>query len=510
MTEQSRESERGNEPASGRNADSAPDQQTPPTPEAVSPEKQKANRRRKILLGAAGAVVLSGVLAVGIPWVVEAFNTVSTDDAYVNGHVTFVAARVRGQVARVLVDDNNRVHRGDLLVELDKEPYQTAVAVKRAAVDTAKTDLQMATAAVRGIEAEARSRRWKLQHAMEDVANQIAELQTRVAGVDKSKAALTLAELEFERARQLVASNNIPRSEFDRRQATLVTARAELVQALADVNQTRVSLGLKALPLESPDLGKVPDDLDQTFSAVREAQQALIQSAAQLGVLHSYYQRPKAMLEEFEQSGSGDVDRTLDRLAAEAPAVKQAEAKLEAAKRDLAQAELDLRYCDIVAEIDGVVTRRNVNPGNNVQVGQALMAVRSLDEIWVDANFKETQLSDLRIGQPVDLNVDMYGGRQTFKGRIAGFTMGTGSTLALLPAQNATGNFVKVVQRLPVRIELVGYDAEKSPLFIGTSVVPVVHIYEPPTGPDAGKFLQARAPNRPAAASAASAAGTGK
>jgi membrane fusion protein, multidrug efflux system len=211
---------------------------------------------------------------------------------------------------------------------------------------------------------------------------------------------------------------------------------------------------------------------------------------------------PRAMIAEFEKSDSGDIDRTFARLAAQAPAVKQAEAKLEAAKRDLAQAELDLRYCDIVAEIDGVITRRNVNPGNNVQVGQALMAIRSLDEIWVDANFKETQLRDLRIGQPVDLNVDMYGSRQAFKGRIAGFTMGTGSTLALLPAQNATGNFVKVVQRLPVRIELVGYDAEKSPLFVGTSVVPEVYINEPATGPHAGQFLQAYLPRSPAAAGA--------
>jgi len=510
MTEQSRETtERGNEPASGRNADSGPSQ-TPPTSEAVPPEKQKAARRRKMLLGAVGAAGLVAVLAVGIPWILNALNTVSTDDAYVNSHVTFVAARVRGQVARVLVDDNNRVRRGDLLVELDKEPYQTAVAIKRAAVDTAKADLLAATATVHSIEAEARSRYWKLKHAMEDVADQIAVLRARVAGVEKNKAALTLAELDFERARQLVASNTIPRSEFDRRQATLVTARAELVQALADVNQTRVSLGLKTLPLESKDLGQVPPDLDQTFSAVREAQAALIESAAQLGVLHSYNQTPREMMGEFEKSNSGDIDRTLAQLAADAPAVKQADARLEAAKRDLAQAELDLRYCDIVAEIDGVITRRNVNPGNNVQAGQALMAIRSLDEIWVDANFKETQLRDLRIGQPVDLNVDMYGSRQTFKGRISGFTMGTGSTLALLPAQNATGNFVKVVQRLPVRIDLVGYDAEKRPLFIGTSVVPVVHINEPATGPNAGKFLQARVPDRPAAGSSARASDTGK
>src|SRR5262249_40617129 len=150
-------------------------------------------------LAGAGTVIAAAVLAIGIPWTIKALNTVSTDDAYVNGHVTFVAPRVRGQVARVLIDDNNRVRRGDVLVELDKEPYQTAVAVKSAAVDTAKADLQAAIATVRGIEAEARSRRWNLQHAMEDVANKTAELHTRVAGVDKSKAALALAELEFER-----------------------------------------------------------------------------------------------------------------------------------------------------------------------------------------------------------------------------------------------------------------------------------------------------------------------
>ena len=505
----------GSEPSPAPPADAAPGPDTPANSEAAPQQSPGATRRRKLLIGGAGGLVLLAGLAFGIPSIVEAFNTVSTDDAFVNGHVTFVAARVRGQVARVLVDDNNRVHRGDLLVELDKEPYRTAVAVKTAAVETAKADLLAASATVRGIEAEARSRRWKLQHAMEDVANRIAELHTRVAGVDKSKAALTLAELEFERARQLVASNNIPRSEFDQRQAALVTARADLVKALANVNQSRVSLGLKTLPLESRELGQVPPDLDQTFSAVREAQAALIESAAQLGVLHSYNQTPREMLEEFEKSGSGDIDRTFARLAAEAPAVKQAEARLEAARRDLAQAELDLRYCDLTAEIDGVITRRNVNPGNNVQVGQGLMAIRSLDEVWVDANFKETQLRDLRIGQPVDLKVDMYGSRQTFKGRVAGFTMGTGSTLALLPAQNATGNFVKVVQRLPVRIELVGYDAEKNPLFIGTSVVPEVHINEPATGPDAGKFLQAhvslnQGPNRPADGSAARASGPGK
>ena len=246
----------------------------------------------------------------------------------------------------------------------------------------------------------------------------------------------------------------------------------------------------------------MPPDLDQTFSSVLQAQAELIQSAAELGVVHSYDLTPKALLAQFE--GQGDIDKTFTRLAADAPAVKQAVAKLEAAKRALALAELDLRYCDIVAEIDGVITRRNVNPGNDVQVGQGLMAIRSLDEIWVDANFKETQLRDLRIGQSVDLYVDMYGDRQVFNGRIAGFTMGTGSTLALLPAQNATGNFVKIVQRLPVRIELEAYDPDKQPLFLGTSVVPYVRLDKPLVGPDAGRFLQGYVQRSPAIGSAVS------
>jgi membrane fusion protein (multidrug efflux system) len=210
MIEQSRESsEKGDKPtaieapsrtdgsASTHGPASTQPSQSPPGSQADSLEGQKATWRRKALMAAAGALVLLGVLAVGIPWTLDALNTVSTDDAFVNGHVTFVAARVSGQVARVLVDDNNRVRRGDLLVELDKKPYQVAVAVKQAAVDTAKADLQAATATAHGIEAEARSRRWKLQHAIEDVANQIAELHTRVAGVDKSKAALKLAEVRI-------------------------------------------------------------------------------------------------------------------------------------------------------------------------------------------------------------------------------------------------------------------------------------------------------------------------
>ena len=467
-------------------------------------------RQRKLLIGGLGAAVIAAAVF-GIPWIRLALSTVSTDDAFVNGHVTFVAPRVHGQVSRVLADDNNRVHKGDLLVELDKEPSRDAVAVKKAAVVTAEADLQAARATVRGIEAQARSRRWQLQEAIENVENQIALLHARVAALRKAKASLTLAQQEFDRTSQLVASETASRELYDQRQASLSIARAGVVQALADANQIRVSLGMQTQAEDSADLDQVPPDLDETFSSVLQAQADLIQAAAELGVIHSYDQTPKQMLEQFEKSGpEGGVDRTFDRLAAEAPPVKQAEAKLQATQRDLALAELDLRYCDVVAEIDGVVTRRNVNPGNDVQVGQSLMAIRSLSEIWIDANFKETQLRDLRIGQAADLYVDMYGDKQVFSGRITGFTIGTGSTLALLPPQNATGNFIKIVQRLPVRIELEGYDPDKKPLFIGASVVPYIYLNKPLSGPNAGMFLQGFERQSPAAASAASSRGVDK
>jgi len=514
MTEHRSETSSIDAPATGK-AGAAADRDakslhTDPASKPVPPGAQRSTRRRSLLLGALGVLVLAAALWFGIPYILLTLSTVSTDDAFVNGHVTFVAARVHGQVSRVLVDDNNRVRKGDLLVQLDKEPFQDAVAVKKAAVDTAQADLQAANATVRGIEAQAWSRRWNLQHAIQDVDNQISLLNARVAGLEKSRASLKLAELDFERAKELIGSKTISQQEYDRREAALTIARAEVTQSLADVHQIRASLGLPAQP-EGGDLSQVPPDLDQTFSSVLQAQAELIQSAAELGVVHSYNQTPKQMVEEFEKlDPKGDINRTFTRLAAQAPAVKQAEAKLAAANRDLAVAELDLRYCDVVAEIDGVVTRRNVNPGNDVQVGQSLMAIRSLNEIWVDANFKETQLRDLRIGQAVDLYVDMYGHRQVFTGRITGFTIGTGATLALLPPQNATGNFVKIVQRLPVRIELERYDPEKSPLFIGTSVVPYVYIKKPPTGPDAGKFLQAYAPQSPASSSAGSRPGAEK
>jgi membrane fusion protein, multidrug efflux system len=441
---------------------------------------------------AGGVVVLAAGGYFFVPRVVLVLTTVSTDDAYVNSHVTFVAARVPGQVARVLVDDNNRVRKGDLIVRLDKEPYQVQVDMKKAAIATAEADLAAARAQARGIAAQGRSQRWKLQHAIEDVDRQVALLRQQVATLGARKATLVLARGNYQRGRQTVGSGAMSQESYEGRREAVAVADAQVTEALESIYQTRVNLGLPAKPEKGDDLTQVPPDLDQTFSSVRVAQAQLLQTAAQLGIVPSSYGlTPKRMLEEFHRrTPSGSVDVIYDQLVKDAPAVRQAEAKLLVAHRDLDQAKLNLRYCDILAEIDGVITGRNVNPGNNVQAGQSLMAVRSLTEIWIDANFKETQLADLRIGQRVRCEVDMYGGRRTFDGRITGFTMGTGQTLALLPPQNATGNFVKIVQRLPVRIELTDYDPDKVPLFVGLSVAPYVYYREPPKGPHAGDLLQ--------------------
>ena len=455
------------------------------------PDPHKPAKSRRPLFIVLGVVVLVA-LFFGGSMIVASLSIESTDDAYVNGHLTFVAPRVGGQVAKVLVEDNNRVRKGDLIVELDKEPYRVQMAIKQALVESAQADLAAAQMSIRGQVAQARSLRFKLAHSIEDVNSQAALLRSRVAGLEQSKASLALTQAEFQRSKGLLASRAVSKDDFDQREEALKAAQAQHNQALESVYQSRVSLGLPPKTPEGTDLASVPADLEQTVSSVKQVQAELLQAAAQLGIVPSSYDlSPKDMVAEFiSKDPDGNIDRIYAKVAKDAPAQKQAMAKLASAQRDLAQAELNLKYCDVRAEIDGVITRRNVNPGNNVQVGQNLMVIRSLSEIWVDANFKETQLADLRIGQRVDLHVDMYGKKKDFQGRITGFTMGTGSTLALLPAQNATGNFIKVVQRLPVRIDLVNYDADKDPLFVGLSVEPRVHITEAPTGPNAGGYLQ--------------------
>src|SRR5690349_1611591 len=235
-------------------APSAPAQQAPPDiPRARRwPWSGITLVRLAVLLAAGGIVVLFATQ--WDRWVGLAVRQV-TDDAYVRGDITPLSAHIEGYVRRVPVDDFQRVKAGELVVQIEDTDY-------RARVAQAEADLQAAKAEARGIEAEARSRRWKLQRAVEDLDNQIALLHARVAALDKSKAVLTLAQIDFSRAKQLLGTPAESRQQYDRAQKALSTADAQVNEALAQVYQARASLGLPAQPISGEDLGQVPPDLE--------------------------------------------------------------------------------------------------------------------------------------------------------------------------------------------------------------------------------------------------------
>ena len=350
-----------------------------------------------------------------------------------------------------------RVKAGELVVQIEDDDY-------RARVTQAEADLLAAKAEARGIEAEARSRRWKLQRAVEDLDNQIALLHARIAALDKSKAVLTLAQIDFGRAKQLLGTPAESRQEYDRAQRALSTANAQVNEALAQVYQARVSLGLPAQPSSGEDLGQVPADLDETFSSVLEAQADLIQSAAQLGVVHSFDQGPKQMLDEFAKQG--DIDRYFAQLTTEAPAVKQAEAKLDLAK-------INLGYTRITAPANGEVSERDVRAGQYVHAGTQVITVVPLDNVWVVANYKETQLTHVAIGQRAEIGVDTFPGI-AINAIVDSIAPASGAQFSLLPPDNATGNFTKVVQRIPVKLRISPDNPLAGKLRPGMSVVATI------------------------------------
>jgi membrane fusion protein (multidrug efflux system) len=484
------------------NVDATSHADSPPAPaEATAPPpKPKAgpvNVRRRVWYWVRIHAIVLAILAalyLGYPVARRALTTVSTDDAFVNGHVTFVAPRITETVVRVLVDDNDAVKKGDLLVVLDEDVWRVNVAQAEATLDVARKgeaeQLAMSHAAV----AQAKANHFKLVSAMTDVRNRISSLRAAIASLREKRAAETLARLEAARYLRLAGTNSATREEADIRQTQYDQAQAAVVQTLEQIHSLRAALEVAEEPPKGKPLDDVPADLDQRHSTVVSALAVFGQNLADLGVfLPGYTETPDAYIKRIQaRAPDGDLDALIERVADRAPAVASARASVRKAEKDLDLARLNLGYCEIRADIDGYVSNRNVNPGNRVTQGQRLMAIRSADEVWIDCNFKETQLDPIRIGHPVDIYVDAYPGK-VFKGRVSGFSPGTGSSLALLPAQNATGNFVKIVQRLPVRVELVHGNPRDTPLFIGLSVIPYVLVNQRPEGPHAGQRLRAPA-----------------
>ncbi len=455
-------------------------------------------------------------LIFGVPAAIYAWNHVSTDDATVNSHVTYISSRVAGLAQEVLVDNNQYVEAGTPMIRIDRVPYQLAVeqrtaelaqaklgvAEKVAALDLADAQLDRVRSEVRSKIADLRGD-WYLVATVGDfVRYGTAWLQANVANLRQQQANLLLAQQEYDRVKKL-DPQSVSVEEIEQRSSALRVAQAQVAAAQASVDQTRALLGL---PPNRAGPGAVPADVGQTFNGMQYAASSVMGALAQLGLNFQSISSPKLM--ELKERFSG---LSVDSVVENSPAVKAAKAQVASAQaalggahfdpshpesqpeiveaqKALEQAQLQLSYTDIRAPLSGYVSRRNVNPGALVSVGQPLLVIRPLSDVWIDANFKETQLADLRIGQKVDIYVDAYSGK-VFHGRVAGFSPGTGAVMSLLPPENATGNFVKVVQRLPVRIDLTQPNPADTPLLAGLSAVPEVDIRSQPEGPDAGRRL---------------------
>jgi membrane fusion protein (multidrug efflux system) len=450
-------------------------------------------RRATILLAVVAAVLASAYFL--YPRAKLALTTVSTDDAYVNSHVTYVAPRITENVVQVRVDNNDFVKKGDLLLSLDDTMWAIRVKQAVAALDVAKKTGEQALAKARATIAEAKANRFKLASAISEVKNNVAGLRLAVARLREAQAAERLAKAEAQRYATLAQNGSVTQEQADIRRTEAEQAHARVRQAEEDVHRARAVLELPEEPPPGKSLDDVPPGLEQRHSSVLAALGVLSVSLAEVGLpLPPYYETPDEFIAAVRKSApNGDIDALIDQTVKSAPGVETAQAQIRQAEQALAQARLELGYCVVRADIEGFVSNRNVNVGDRVVQGQKLMAVRSFEEVWVDANFKETQLEPIRIGQPADLYLDAYPGK-VFHGRVSGFSPGTGASTALFPPQNATGNFVKIIQRLPVRIDLVGGNPPDTPLFIGLSVEPYVKVYERPAGPNAGQRLRGEFP----------------
>lgn len=369
--------------------------------------------------------IILGVLAVLIAAGAWAYfhyrNRVSTDDAQVDAHITPVSARIPGNVLEVLVRDNQHVKAGDVLVRLDPRDYQVKVEQAQAAVTQAQSQLHTAQtvvpltsettqsgttgagAQVQDAQAELeRARLAAQQAATSDIAGAEAAVRARQANNDRAQADLA-------RMKPLLDKQEISQQQYD---AYLAAARV----AESDLHVAQEKLA------------SVRQDAELKKAAVNIAQTRVAQAQANL---------------QSSQANRKQVDVR----RAEAGS---ASAAVEAARANLAAAQLQLSYTTIIAPVDGVVTRKTVEPGQTVAPGQSLMAVIPTTDVWVTANFKETQLAGVHPGQRVEIDVDMYG--RTVEGHVDSIANATGGRLSLLPPENATGNFVKVVQRIPVKI----------------------------------------------------------
>ncbi len=404
------------------------DTPTNPTPEEPENEPVAPKRsRRGIILVVVAILAVAGLIF----WWHSTYYE-DTDDAQVSGHLIQVSSRIQGQVAKVYVDENQFVHKGDPIADLDPRDYQVAVENAQASLSSAQANAAAANVNVplTGVNtgSNLRSAGADLSGAGATVQQAMNQLQAAQARVTQAKANNDKAQSDLERYRPLVAKDVISKQQWDAAVASAASSAASVQDAIASEQAAK--------------------------DAVRVAQQR--QEAAHAAL-------------KYAETGPQQV-------AIQSARAKQAQAQVQAAQAQLDQANLNLGYTKIVAPEDGIITRKSVEINQNVSSGQNLLTLVSLNDIWVTANFKETQLKGMKPGQSVEISVDATG--KKYDGKVTQIGGATGSVLSLFPPENATGNYVKVVQRLPVRIDFTDLKDEDSNHLLrpGLSVEPKVRV----------------------------------
>lgn len=390
---------------------------------------EKKSRRKFIVI----AVLIFLVVGAALFYWHSTF-TEDTDDAQIDGNLYQVSSRVAGQVIKVYVEDNQKVEEGQLLAEIDPKDYQ--VALEQAEANLASAQAAALQAHV-NIPITATSVHANLSTTSSDVQGALAAVaqaqkleQAAEARVDQAKANAQKAKLDVERYTPLVQKDVISKQQFDAAVAQEAASAAAVMEAQSQV------------------IGQQ--------EAVREAQQRLAQ--ARFGATESQKNGPQQVKVQEAKANAAEAE------------VQQAQAKVD-------QARLNLSYTHITAPATGIVNKKNVQVGANLSIGQDLLTIIPLTNLWVTANFKETQIQDMHPGQDVIIKVDALGGRK-FHGKVTQIGGATGSRLSLFPPENATGNYVKVVQRIPVRIDFTDLQKENGDYALrpGFSVTPYVSV----------------------------------
>jgi membrane fusion protein (multidrug efflux system) len=405
----------------------------------------QANTKNKNVLGRIFVIIVVLVLISGgyLVWLhLSKFE--STDDAQVDGQLYAISSRINGHVIEVKVDDETPVKAGDVLVVLDPKDYEVAVAKARAdladAVATyqsSRTDVPITSVNTRSTLTNANSARLDASAGVSGTERQLgaarARLATAQANVRVAQANFTKAVQDVERYKLLVSKDEISKQQYDQAVAATDAARATLDAQNAVVNEATQNIQVAEKNVEQAQT-RVEQADAQIQAALTGPQQVKVQEAR----------------------------------------AQSAAAKVEQQRALLDQAELNLKYTTIVAPVDGIVGKKNVAEGQNIAAGQELMAVVPVEGLWITANFKETQLEKMRVGQPVKITVDAY--NREYTGKVQRISGASGARFSLLPPENATGNYVKVVQRIPVRIALdPGQDSDHL-LRQGMSVTPRVQL----------------------------------